>query len=149
MKRSNILNISSVILLGFSILPANAVAQQKSLKEQLVGAWTLVSFEATGKDGTKWQDFGPNPKGVLILDAGSKYAQVQGRPDRPKFKSSENVRRDTPVAEFGEATRAVGANFGTWWVNETEKTLMRRLEGALVPNAEGQETKWSVSPDRP
>ena len=66
-------------------------------------------------------------------------------PDRPKFKASENLRMDTPAAEFGEAARAFAANFGTWSVNETDKTLIRRFEGALIPNAEGQETKSSVS----
>jgi len=69
MKRRNVLKIFAVTLLGFAVLASNAVAQQKSLKEQLVGAWTLVSFEVTNKDGTKQQDFSPNPKGILILDA--------------------------------------------------------------------------------
>jgi Lipocalin-like domain len=50
--------------------------RQKSLKEPLVGSWTLVSFEVTNKDGTKQQTFGPNPWGMLILDAGGKYAQM-------------------------------------------------------------------------
>ena len=52
MKRHNILNILTATLLGFAVLSANAAAQQKSLKEQLVGAWTLVSSEITDKDGT-------------------------------------------------------------------------------------------------
>ncbi len=30
------------MLLVFALLPGSAVSQQKSLKEQLVGAWTLV-----------------------------------------------------------------------------------------------------------
>src|SRR4051794_29723039 len=71
MHRRNIL--VAVTLLGFALLPADAVAQQRSLKEQLIGAWTLVSMEATEKDGTKRREFGPAPKGVLILDAGGKY----------------------------------------------------------------------------
>jgi hypothetical protein len=47
---------------------------------------------------------------------------------------------DTPAAEFGEAARAFAANFGTWSVNEADKTPIRRFEGALVPNNEGIET---------
>ena len=47
MKRRNIVKIFSVTLLGFTVLAANAVGQQNSLKEQLIGAWTLVSFEVT------------------------------------------------------------------------------------------------------
>jgi hypothetical protein len=67
------------------------------------------------------------------------------RPDRPKFKTSSNLRLDTPAAEFGEAARAFGANFGTWSVNEADKTLTSRYEAALIPNNEGIEFKESIS----
>jgi hypothetical protein len=139
MNWRNILSLSAITALGLALLPSNAVSQQKSLKEQLVGVWTLAP------NGTKRQDFGANPKGILILDAGGRYALVQGRPDRPKFTAGNNVRIDTPAAEFGEAARAFAANFGTWSVNEADKTLIRRYEAALIPNAEGSETKVTVS----
>jgi hypothetical protein len=67
------------------------------------------------------------------------------RPDRPKFKASAAWRLNTPDAEFGAAAKAYAANFGTWSVNEADKTLMLRFEGSLVPNLEGNETKSSVS----
>jgi hypothetical protein len=67
------------------------------------------------------------------------------RPDRPKFKASGNFRVNTPAAEWGEAALAFAANFGTWSVNEADKTLIRRFEGALNPNNEGAETKDSIS----
>jgi hypothetical protein len=41
--------------------------------------------------------------------------------------------------------RTFGANFGTWSVNEADKTLTYRFEGALIPNQEGNEEKDSVS----
>ncbi|HEV8680230.1 MAG TPA: lipocalin-like domain-containing protein, partial [Stellaceae bacterium] len=85
----NILRMSGITLLACAVLTGNAAAQQKTLKEQLAGAWTLVSWDVTAKDGTKRQDFGPNPKGTLILDASGRYAVVQSRPDRPKFKVSD------------------------------------------------------------
>jgi Lipocalin-like domain len=145
MNWRNILSLSAITALGLALLPSNAVSQQKSLKEQLVGVWTLAANEVIAPNGTKRQDFGANPKGILILDAGGRYALVQGRPDRPKFTAGNNVRVDTPAAEFGEAARAFAANFGTWSVNEADKTLTRRYEAALIPNAEGSETKVTVS----
>ena len=53
MQRPKIIRICTVTLLGLAVLVGNVAAQQKSLKEQLVGAWTLVSVEVTAKDGTK------------------------------------------------------------------------------------------------
>jgi putative tryptophan/tyrosine transport system substrate-binding protein len=145
MNRRSAVGLVVTTALGLAFLPDSAISQQKSLKDQLIGAWTLVSSDTTAPNGTKRQDFGANPKGILILDASGRYALVQGRPDRPKFKASNNVRLETPAAEFGEAARAFVANFGTWFVNEAEKTLIRRYEGALIPNAEGAETKVSVT----
>ena len=47
--------LSAVMVLGLTVLPGSTLAQQKTLKEQLVGAWTLVSNETTTPDGTKQQ----------------------------------------------------------------------------------------------
>jgi hypothetical protein len=145
MNRRSVVNLTAITALGLALLPGSAVAQQKTLREQLVGAWTLVSNDTTAKDGTKRQDFGANPKGILILDTSGRYTAAQERPDRPKFKASANVRLDTPAAEYGEAARAFAVNFGTWSVSEVDKTLIRHYDGALIPNNEGLDTKVSVS----
>jgi hypothetical protein len=145
MNRHTILSICAMTTMALAAIPGGAAAQQKSLKDQLVGTWTLVSTEDTASNGTKHQYFGANPRGILILDASGRYAQVSGRPDRPKFKESSNLRLDTPAAQYGEAARAFAGNFGTWSVNEADNTLTRRYEGALVPNVEGTDQKNSVS----
>ena len=95
MNRRNILGVSVMALSGLAFVVGDVFAQQKTLKEQLVGAWALVSEEITPSTGVKRQDFGANPKGILILDAGGRYAIVQSKPDRPKFKASDNLRFDT------------------------------------------------------
>ena len=138
--------VSAVAMtIGFMLLGTSAGgAQQKSLKSQLSGAWTLVSQEVTPKEGPKRPGVGgPNAKGVLILDASGHYAYVAGAPDRPKLKTT--VRKDIPAAELGEAVRTYGANYGTWSVDEKEKTLIRKFQLALVPNNDNQETKQAVS----
>jgi len=142
MNRRSIFTLSAITVLGLASVPGSAVAQQKSLKDQLVGTWTLVSSETTAKSGVKRQLYGPNPKGVLILDGGGRYAVVQGRPDRPKIKSPS--RFEVTTEELGTAVKEFAANFGTRSVNETDKTLSRRYEGALIPNNEGTEQKYAV-----
>jgi hypothetical protein len=98
--------LTTMTLLCFTVaLPAgDAAGQQKTLKDQLAGAWTYVSSEITLPDGAKQpiSEFGANPKGILILDAGGRYADIEMRPDRPKFKASGNFRVNTPAAEWGE-----------------------------------------------
>jgi hypothetical protein len=141
MNRRCILGISAVAVLELALVPGSAVGQEKSLKDQLVGSWILVSTETMTQSGKRYP-YGTDPRGILILDAIGRYAIVQGRIDRPKLKSA--VRRDVTKEEFGAAALDFAANFGTWAVN-TDKALVRRFEGSLNPNLEGIVTTASIS----
>src|ERR1700674_2465687 len=99
MNRRNILNLSAIMALAFALLPGSAVSQQKLLKDQLVGTWTLVSTQTTDSKSNKRYPYGTSPRGILILEANGRYAAVQGRPDRPKLKSA--VRAEVTKEEFG------------------------------------------------
>jgi hypothetical protein len=66
------------------------------------------------------------------------------KPDRAKLKSRD-LSEVTPQ-EFGAAALgSFAANFGTWSVNEADKTFIQKYEGALVANNEGTEAKATVS----
>ena len=93
MTRRIILSIFAMTALGLALLPGGAFSQQKLLKDQLVGTWTLVSNDNVAPDGTKRQIFGTNPKGILIFEANGRYAQIVVRPGRPKFKAQRPIAR--------------------------------------------------------
>jgi hypothetical protein len=143
MNRRSILSISAMTVLGLALVPSSAVSQQKSLKDQLVGTWTIVSSDNVAPDGAKRQLFGPNPKGILILDAGGQYATVIVRPGRPKFAS--NNRLQGTLEENKAAQEGAVGTFGTWSVNEADKTIVLRIAGAVYPNQEGTDGKRSIS----
>jgi len=121
----------------------DVIAQQKTLKEQLIGSWTLVSSDNYAPDGTRRLLLGPNPKGLLILGADGRYAQIQVDPNRPKFKSGNRL-EGTPE-ENTAAVRGATASFGRWSVNEAEKTLTYNVDDALYPNAQGGNETRSVA----
>ena len=143
MNRRHILNLSVLTALGLAVLPGGAFAQQKSLKEQLTGTWTLVSVDQTAKDGTKHQLFGSSPKGIQVIDANGKYVQIISRSDRAKFKI--NSRLEGTPEENKATVQGNTAQFGTWSVDEASKTLTVRNEGAMFPNQVGTESKRTVS----
>jgi hypothetical protein len=143
MNRRNILSLSAIAALGLSALPGNAVAQTKSLKEQLTGTWIVVTNDSVAPDGTKRQLFGPNPKGLLLFDATGHYAQILVLPDRPKFKI--NNRLEGTPEENKAAVQGTTATFGTWSVDEASKTVTVRYEGGMFPNQAGTESKRTVS----
>src|SRR5262249_13582017 len=135
MNRCNLVSLSAigVIAMCLSLPSSNALAQQKSLKEQLVGAWALVSCDSTSANGAK-QPYcaDPSPNGILILDASGRYAQVIAARGRPKFSTSPTSNRSEARAEeYKAAAMGVVANFGTWSINEADKTLTQHIEGAL------------------
>jgi hypothetical protein len=133
----------SILWLGLALPGSDAAAQQKSLKEQLTGAWVMVSTDQMAPDGTKHQLFGPNPKGVLVLDASGQYVQIIVRPGRPKFKA--NNRQEGTAEENQAAVRGTTATFGTWSVDEGTKMLIVRIDGGMYPNQDGTESKRPVS----
>src|SRR5262245_10253090 len=94
MNRRNTLCLFAMTALGLALLPNGAVSQQKSLKEQLGGAWTFVSAVETSKDGTKSDRWGPNPKGLIIFDANGRYSFMIARSDLPMF-AVNNVNQGT------------------------------------------------------
>ena len=143
MNLRHILSLSAIAALGFALLPGSAVSQQKSLKEQITGTWTLVSNENINPDGTKRQPFGSSPKGILVVAANGHFAQTMVRSDVPKFKINNRL-QGTPE-ENTAAMQGATALFGTWSVDEAGNNLIVRVEGHIFPNSTGTESKRSVT----
>jgi hypothetical protein len=143
MNHRRIITLSANTALGLALLPGGAVSQQKSLKEQLVGTWTIVSNEQTLPDGSKLQAFGANPKGIQVFDSNGRVYLMYARADLPKIASNNRL---TPTAEEAKAI-AVGtiANFGTYTVDEAKKTFTAQIEASTFANQLGTGTFTIVS----
>ncbi len=97
MNRYSLVTISAATALGLALLAGNAVAQQKTLKDQLAGTWSLASITTTRPDGTKSDSF----EGSI-------------------------------------------AYFGTYMVDEADKSYTTRVEGSTFPNWTGLAQKRMV-----
>ena len=141
--RRNVLCLCAITALGLCLLPASAVSQQKSLAEQLVGTWKIVSVDNTRPDGSIKQIFGANPRGIAVFDALGNTVIVLMRSDRAKFAANN---RDLGTSEENRATvQGTHAYFGRYSVIEAEKTLVFHNEGNTFPNQEGIDTKRFIS----
>jgi hypothetical protein len=142
-RRSFAVTTLSLLTLGAVLLADDAVAQQQALKEQLVGTWTLVSADIVRNDGSKVELFGPNPRGTLIYTSDGHFALMQMRADLPKLAAR---RRDqgTPE-EYQAVVQGSVAYFGTYAVNEAEKTITLHIEGSTFGNLIGGEQKRMVT----
>jgi hypothetical protein len=143
MNRRNIIGLSMMTALGLAGLPGSATAQQKTLKEQLVGTWTAASWEQTNKDGTKFQRFGTNPKGVNVFDANGRFFVMFARADLPKIASRDPM-KTTPEENKAVMEGSI-AYYGTYTVDETGKTITLRVDASSFPNQVGSEQKRTIT----
>ena len=136
MNKARIITLSTIAALALVMLPGAAVSQQPSLKQQLVGAWTLVSIIAPDKAGNKSDRRGPNPKGLLIFDASGRFSILTSRAELPNF-AIDNVNQGTAEENKAVMTGMI-ANVGTWSVDEKTKTITTYIDAGSFPNLNGK-----------
>jgi len=142
-RRFAIVSLSATLAAGLALLPGSAVSQTKSLKDQLAGAWIHVSTKYKFPDGKTEDTMGPNARGILILDASGRVAFVNMRASLPKFASNDRM-KGTP-----EEYKAIGqgsyAYFGTYTVNEADRSFTVHVDGSTFPNFDGADQKRSFT----
>jgi len=125
--KSALLSIPMAAALTCSTLSAGVA---ESLKQQLVGTWSVVSFvnenERTGK---RTEVFGSDPKGYFMFDAAGHFSINLMRTGRPKFG-----RRDFPTPnESKAALEGIVTMFGDYKVNESEHSVSLHIIGGSFP----------------
>ena len=113
----------------------HAVAQQKTLKQHLIGSWTFVRTKATQADGRKILPFGANPKGVNIFTEDGHFVQIQIADGIPKFTSNSRVTGTS--AENKAVLQGSLALFGTYTVDEAKRAkrmIVYKVESSTFPN---------------
>src|ERR1700694_2447846 len=115
---------------------AAAAQPAKSLKGQIVGTWNFVVAEVTAPDGKKSFPFGETPKGILIFTADGRFAQIHVASDVPRIASNNRL-TGTPEEYAGIMRRSLSV-FGTYTVDEANKTVTYHIVSASFPNWEGE-----------
>jgi Lipocalin-like domain len=134
MNRRRVLSLSTVAVLGLALLPGNAPAQEKSLKDQLIGTWTLDSIYSQRGDSPKMDTWGSGVKGSLMLSPNGRFSLFIVAANRDE-SASKNPR--IPVGQ------ALGY-FGTYTVDESAKTLTYHIEGSTFPRWDGTDRKETI-----
>jgi Lipocalin-like domain len=130
-------------LLALALSAAAAAAQgANSLKDQIVGTWGFVVAEVTAPDGKKSFPFGETPKGILIFTADGHFAQIHVASDVPKIAS--NNRLTATPEEYAAIMRRSLSVFGTYTVDEANKTVTYTITSASFPNWEGETQTRSI-----
>ena len=131
------LRIIAAALLALA-LSAGATAAQPatSLKDQIVGSWNFVVAEVTAPDGKKSFPFGETPKGIIVFTPDGHFTQIHVASDVPKIASNNRL-TGTPE-EYAEIMRRSLSVFGTYTVDEANRTVTYNIVSASFPNWEGE-----------
>jgi hypothetical protein len=121
----------------------DALGQKQPFKEQLVGTWTLLSWEQKKADGSKVERYGTNPKGIAFFDADGRYIITVMKSDRAKY-ASNTLWQGTPQ-ENKETADGTITYFGIYSTNEVDDSITIHVEGSSFPNWNGSDQKRFVS----
>jgi hypothetical protein len=120
--------LTAISALGLVLSPSNGVAQEKSLKQQIQGPWSLAACNSTNAKGEKAPYCANNPKGILILAGNLNYA----------WTVIAGGRKDTDAPGVADA-------FGTWAVNEADKTIAFHVVSSIDPANEGRDYNYKMN----
>ena len=124
--------ICAVALLALALMSDGALSQQGSIKEQLVGTWTLVSINRSST-------FGTDPKGIAVFDGTDHFIIAVMRSDRPKYAVNDRTRGT--IEEDKATAQGTLTYFGTYSVSEAEHTIAIHVIGSSFPNWDGADQK--------
>jgi hypothetical protein len=133
----------TIAAFGSSMMTFDAFAQKPSLKEQLVGTWTLLSWEQKKGDGTKLERYGTSPKGIAFFDEGGRYIITVMRSDRAKYAS--NALWQGAPEENKETADGTITYFGTYSIREGDSSIAIHVEGSSFPNWNSTDQKRFVA----
>ena len=140
MNWRNILALSTIASLALTLLLGDAIAQRKSLKDQLIGTWTFVSSTGKLTDGSP--TWGTNPMGSLIFTENGRFSVQIMRSDRAKFASNNRMKGTSE--EIKATVEGTISYFGKYIVDEAGKTVTYKIEGASFPNWNGTDQKRPI-----
>jgi hypothetical protein len=110
---------------------------EMSLRDRLIGAWTLMSYVerdiATGIENHPW---GERPLGLILYTPDGYMSAQLHRPDRSQFADGDPFR--AAPQEYAAAGSSYVAYSGRFFVDDTEESLSHEMAVSFFPNWFGQ-----------
>lgn len=108
---------------------------EQQVRDQLLGAWRLVSIVAIAPDGTRTNTLGDHPVGQISYTPGGQMSAVLQHTERPVL--SGTTAREATDAEVAAAWRTFIAYFGSYSIDLDAGALVHHVQGAYLPSMVG------------
>jgi hypothetical protein len=151
--RANALGISVALVIALALSCASLVQAADGghiRKDQLIGAWRLVSMDYRGPDNASVDPFyQPDSTGLIIYDASGWMSVHIAGPHRQAWKVPASRLPTTGSPQDGALKAAAFdsyyAYFGTWDLDEVQSVVTHHVIAALLPAEEGQSYAQQVA----
>src|SRR5579875_3603671 len=108
---------------------------ETDIKQELFGAWRLVSWKQVGNDGVRRYPLGPDAVGQLMYTPDDRVSAQLVRVGQPRFAS------DDWQAATGEEMKAAWpayfGYFGRFSIDDDQRAVVHHVEGSWFPNLVG------------
>ncbi len=134
------LRFATMLACGFisASLASAAHAAAPAVPASFVGTWALVGTDVLHKNGSETPDpdYGPAPKGLMMIGAEGNYSVQIFKAARPRFASGDKLKGTS--TEYQAAVDGSSTHFGTVSIDDAKHIIAFHIQNALFPNWEGQ-----------
>jgi hypothetical protein len=134
--------------LCYSAVPER-IGTTHATRQELIGAWRLLSIEIVGPSGPKLDPFyNAGSTGILVYDpSGWMSVQIVGqhRPpmEAPVSRPAQDKAQDSQLK--AAVLDSYYAYFGTWEFDEATSTLTHHIKSSLIPGESGVSYSQTVT----
>jgi Lipocalin-like domain len=119
-------------------------------RQELVGAWRLVSIQIMGPSGPMTDPFyNADPTGILVYDAsGWMSVQIVGQPRPPMEAAASRPARNETVEDAKLKAAVLDsyyAYFGTWDYDEAASKVTHHIKSSLISGETGMSYSQTVA----
>ena len=121
-------------VLGLASVASEATAQQKSLKEAIVGPWVITSVFDEYQNGEKRDNWGGPVRGQLTFGRTGRFSTIIIGPSDTTMKTDDPRKPDALIVAY----------YGSYTVDEAGKKINGKTEGASYSARVNMDTTWTV-----
>jgi hypothetical protein len=120
--------------LSLACAATQAPAQEKSLKEAIIGPWLITAVFDEYQSGEKKDNWGGPVKGQITFGRTGRFTQILIGQPVASSKTDDPRKPDAPVVAY----------YGSYTVDEAGKKIIGKIEAASYSPRANMETIWTV-----
>ncbi|MFL6305018.1 MAG: lipocalin-like domain-containing protein [Xanthobacteraceae bacterium] len=125
----------SAMVLGIALAGTSQVlAQEKSFKDAIIGAWIVTSVFDEYQNGEKKDNWGGQVQGQLTFGRTGRFTQILVGPAVSSMKTDDPRKPDAMTVSY----------YGTYSVDESGKKINAKIEAASYSARANTDTNWTV-----